>query len=170
MCFSHFPVDFYFPLLIVLYSLSLSLFFSHPLLSPSCLPLSHTRTTFEPFLSPLPPPLPTHTSVELEPGDKATECHCLTVPRPSPSSSQSGEGQLFLGTYTMRWKRANSAHPHSLISTVSFPPIMAKLHPFSVVAGTHTLVYVHLHLHVHVCNILLFPWLQTSLLTGSCMR
>ena len=88
----------------------------------STLPPTHTLTH-------------THTPVELEPGDKATECHCLMVPRPSSSLHQPVESQLSLGTYTIRWKRATSAHPHSLISTVSFPPIMAKLRPFTVVAG-----------------------------------
>lgn len=90
------------------------------------------------------------TSVELEPGDKATECHCLVVPKPStpPSSSLSAAEShlsLSLGTYTIRWKRATSSHPHNLISTVSFPPIMAKLRPFTVTAGMSPAVFPVMH-------------------------
>ena len=103
----------------------------------------HLYSLSSPPPSPLPSTLSSPSSsppVELEPGDKATECHCLSVPRPSPSSSLSSppslaEGQLSLGTYTIRWKRSTSTHPHSLISTVSFPPIVAKPRPFSVASG-----------------------------------
>ena len=131
------------------FNLSLSLF--PPPLPPSSLSLSLTLSLSLSHSQSRP-------SVELEPGDKATECHCLVVPKPSttpplpPSSSSSssssvsaGDGHsslsLSLGTYTIRWKRATSSHPHSLISTVSFPPITAKLRPFTISAGMSTLSF-----------------------------